>query len=166
MIFTGMLPLALNPDATFFNSERTGVFFLRTYGWFVDPFGDIRGTPTSMPATLVADSWRRFGWIGVTIFFFVWGWALGKGTMLLRFGPDRLGYAIYSTALMGDILQDYTNDVTYLIDSLPRRLLVIGVYTVLMLSLRKIRTYPLARRQSPGISAAVRPPSGVAPPLG
>jgi hypothetical protein len=128
VFLTGFLPLGLNRNAAYYSSEGSGVFYLRSYGWYIDPYSEIRDTSTSMPATLAGDSFRRFGWPGVVIWFLIWPWSLARLTQLLRFRPGRYTIQILASALLVDIAQDYTSDVTTLAASIPRRLLLLWLY--------------------------------------
>ena len=137
-LVTGFLPAKLVPGAFASASEGSGIFFLRSYGWYIDPFGETGASPTSMPATMEADAWRRFGWAGVVGTFFLWAWLLATGTSKLRFGPDQIGLAIFSSALLGEVAFMYPCDLIYVVDSLPRRMAVIGVYTALIMVLTNL----------------------------
>jgi hypothetical protein len=132
ILLTGFVPLKLNPSAEFNNNRDAGVLFLQSYGWtYVDP---TQGS--SMPATLVGDSWRRFGWAGVAVFFLFWSWFLAKTTVILRFGPDRIIFMMFGLALAANTVFYYVSDMTYLVNSLPRRMAVMAIYAVLIWSLQ------------------------------
>lgn len=128
VLLGSILPLGLNDKSAFYGSERNGVFFLRTYGWYVDPFGEENAKATSMPATLVADSWRRFGWIGVVVFFFLLGLLMARFTIMFRFHPRQIGMAVFCAAVVGELVLWYTQDMVYFATSLPRRLAVMAIY--------------------------------------
>lgn len=134
VLLTGLLPLKLNSDAAYNTDPNAGVLFLQAYGWsYVDP---TKGN--SMPATLVADSWRRFGWPGVIVVFFCLLWALARVTMLLRSSPWGAKAAVFTSALLAYNLTDYGGELIYLVDSIPRRLVITAVYTVAVCAIASV----------------------------
>jgi hypothetical protein len=124
MLRTGWLPAFLLTDIP--KDENSGVLFLRHYGWAVDPE---RGH--SMPVTLLADSWRRFGCAGVIVVHFFWAAFLTTISILMR---RRLSIQIIvlSGALLYIFTFSYTNDMVTLVTSLPRKLVVALAYTALI----------------------------------
>ena len=129
VLTTAILPMKLNPDAGYFSDQRSGCFFLRSYGFYVDPFAQMGDKATTMPATLLADTWRRFGWPGLILWFAAWSWSLARASVMLR--VDRMGLAtlIFGSSLLVEVITTYTFDATYLVGSIPRRLIVVGIFT-------------------------------------
>jgi hypothetical protein len=124
-LLTGLLPLKLNGDASFLKDENAGVLFLRSYGWSnIDP-----SKGNAMPATLLADSWRRFGWIGVAAFFFVWAWVLTRTTAFLRSRPG-LFTIVFAAALLPNTAFLYGQDVVGVASSALRRVMLSALYAM------------------------------------
>jgi hypothetical protein len=124
VLMTGFLPLKLNPDAAYNNNPDAGVLFLQRYGWsYVDP---TKGN--SMPATMVGDAWRRFGWAGVIVAFFCFCWAEAKITVLLRSSPWQPAMAIFSAAFLTYYMTAYDAEMIYLINGVPRRIVITAAY--------------------------------------
>ncbi|HXJ39834.1 MAG TPA: hypothetical protein VNH18_11185 [Bryobacteraceae bacterium] len=130
VLFSALLPLRFNKDAAIWTSERNYCFFLREYGWYIDPFAETGSSGTSMPATLVADSWRRFGWVGVIVWFVFWGWFLRNVTKLLNPSRRSLLMLIFSGALLSDLPNYYTYDIISLVTILPRRCMVLFAFAL------------------------------------
>jgi len=120
----GWLPSFIFPDRP--DDENAGVLYLRAYGWAVDPEGG-----HAMPATILGDSWRRFGWTGVIIANFVWGAFLAIVSTLLR---RRMSISViaFSGAVFYIFTFAYTDDITTLITAMPRRILSALLYAVVI----------------------------------
>ncbi|MCR4348022.1 MAG: hypothetical protein NUV55_12605 [Sulfuricaulis sp.] len=120
----GWLPAFLIPDLP--KDENSGVLFLRHYGWAVDPE---RGH--SMPVTLLADSWRRFGWPGViAVHFFLAAFLTTISTLMSRrFSVQMI---VLSSALLYILTISYTDDILTWVTSLPRKAVVVLAYTALI----------------------------------
>ena len=120
----GWLPAFLIPDLP--KDENSGVLFLRHYGWAVDPE---RGH--SMPVTLLADSWRRFGWPGVIAVHFLLAAFLTTISTLMgrRFSVQMI---VLSGALLYILTISYTDDILTWVTSLPRKVLAALAYTALI----------------------------------
>jgi hypothetical protein len=124
VLLTGLLPLKLNSNATYNSDPNAGVLFLQTYGWSnVDP-----SKGNAMPATLVGDSWRRFGWTGIILVYFCALWIMAKVTILFRSSPSRPGMALFSAAMLSYNFVAYDSDMIYLVNSTPRRVLITAAY--------------------------------------
>ena len=127
ILLTGFVPLKLSPNATANTSGTAGVLFLQTYGWTqVDPT-----LGNSMPATVIADAWRRFGWLGVILTYAILGWLLTKLTLAGVFTPGDDFKATFFTAFTCNIVFQYTTDLTTLVASTPRRAAVTFVFALL-----------------------------------
>ena len=124
---SGWLPAFLIPDLP--KDENSGVLFLRHYGWAVDPE---RGH--SMPVTLLADSWRRFGWLGVIVVHFFLAAFLATTSILMTFMARRLGIQaiVMSGVLLYVLTFSYTEDILTWVTSLPRKVVAALAYTVLI----------------------------------
>lgn len=134
VLLTGLLPLKLNTDATYNSDPNAGVLFLQTYGWSnVDP-----SKGNAMPATMVGDSWRRFGWTGIILVYFCVLWVMARVTILFRTSPWRPGLALFSAAMLAYNLTAYDSDMIYLVNSTPRRLLITAVYVGGVLALSTV----------------------------
>jgi hypothetical protein len=128
VLLTGLLPLKLNTGATYNSDPNAGVLFLQSYGWeYVDPT-----KWNSMPATIVADAWRRFGWPGVIVVFFCGLWAMAKVSILLRSASWRPAMAIFASAMLAYNVAAYDSDIIYLVDYMLRRALITVGYVVLV----------------------------------
>jgi hypothetical protein len=131
VLLTGLLPIKLNADAGYNSDPTAGVLFLQTYGWAdVDP-----SKGNSMPATLVGDSWRRFGWTGVILVYFCGLWIMAKITIFFRSSSWRPGMALFSAAMLAYNITAYDSDIIYLVNSTPRRMVITGAYVALVLAL-------------------------------
>lgn len=121
---TGWLPAFFFPDLP--KDENTGILFLRQYGWAVDP-----EMGHAMPVTLLADSWRRFGWPGVIAVHFFLAAFLTAISILMgrRLSTQAI---VLSGALFYIFTFSYTDDISTLVTSLPRKLLVAMAYTALI----------------------------------
>jgi len=124
MLGTGWLPAFLFPDLP--KDEDSGVLFLRHYGWAVDPEHG-----HAMPVTLLADSWRRFGWPGVITVHFFWAAFLTTISMLMG---RRLSMQVIvlSGALLYIFTFSYTDDIFILATSMPRKVVVALAYATLI----------------------------------
>jgi hypothetical protein len=129
VLITGALPLKLNPDATLFHSDNAGMLYLRAYGWVVDP---LEGG-SSMPATMIGDSWRRFGWMGVALVYLGWAWLLTKASLVLKFRNGQIAMAVFSCSVLSNVILQYTSDITTLFTSIPRRVIVIAIYSAIVM---------------------------------
>jgi hypothetical protein len=128
ILLTGFVPLKLNPSADYNNDRDAGVLFLQSYGWiYVDP-----SQGTSMPATLVGDSWRRFGKAGVIMLYVFWSFVLAKMSVILRFRPRHIILTMFGLALAANTVFYYVSDMTYLVSSLPRRMAIMLIYAILI----------------------------------
>jgi hypothetical protein len=144
VLWTSLLPLNMNPDSAYYSSDTAGVLFLRSYGWTqVDP-----SAGNSMPATIVGDSWRRFGWPGVVIISLVWAWVLANATMVLRLAYRNVPVMVFSSALLANYAFQYTSDIIYLGASVPRRLLTVGAYAAIVWGLAKVFDFREGRLQA------------------
>jgi hypothetical protein len=131
VLLTGLLPLRLNSDATYNSDPNAGVLFLQAYGWaYVDP-----SKGNSMPATMVGDSWRRFGWAGVILVYFCTLWIMAKITILFRTSPWRPGVALFSAGMLAYNFAAYDSDMIYLVNSTPRRVVITAAYVAAVLAL-------------------------------
>jgi len=146
VLWTGLTPLKLSPDATFNTSETAGVLWLHSYGFTqVDPE---RGN--SMPATILADSWRRWGWPGVVLAYFLLGCILARLTAVLRLDRAK---TFWMLPIIGAVAANYafvyTLDLIYAISTVPRRVAMILAYAgVLYVAQRfstSVRTASAAR---------------------
>jgi hypothetical protein len=128
IFLTGFLPLKLNSDAAYNSSATAGVLFLQSYGWTqVDPT-----LGNSMPATMIGDSWRRFGWYGVIGWFFFWSWFLATLTRILRCTPKTVFKTLVATALAANLMVYYDLDMIYASNSLPRSLVTMAGYALIL----------------------------------
>ncbi len=154
ILLTGFVPLKLNPNATANTSGTAGVLFLQTYGWTqVDP---TQGN--SMPATVVADSWRRFGWLGVVLTYVILAWVFTKLSLLGEFTVGDDFKATFFTAFTCTAFQ-YTTDMTTLVSSTPRRVAVTAAFALLvqfLASFQSRRKRASARRVSWQAAGLVR----------
>ena len=150
VLVTGFLPLKLNPDAVANTCGTANVLFLQSYGWTqVDP-----KQGNSMPATVLADSWRRFGWLGVILTYVVLAWLLTKFTLAGVFIDAGDFKAIFFTAFTCNMVFQYTTDITTLVSATPRRIAVTVAYSLLVqfiasfqarrkrASVRRVSLYP------------------------
>ena len=128
ILLTGFVPLKMSPNATANTSGTAGVLFLQTYGWTqVDPT-----IGNSMPATVVADAWRRFDWPGVIVVYVVLAFLLTKLTLSGVFAVGDDFKAIFFTAFTCNIVFQYTTDLTTLVSSTPRRAAVTVAFAILV----------------------------------
>lgn len=88
-----------------------------------------------MPATLIADGWRRFGWAGVAGIFFPWAWLLAKASLALRFRPHETIKALFASSVAANVVLQYTADFVSLCSSIPRRIIVICAYVAIVMLL-------------------------------
>lgn len=124
MLGTGWLPAFVFPDLP--KDENSGVLFLRHYGWAVDPEHG-----HSMPVTLLADSWRRFGWPGViVVHFFLAAFLTTISTLMGRRSSVQM--IVLSSALLYIITFSYTDDILTWVTSMPRKVVVVLAYTALI----------------------------------
>jgi hypothetical protein len=121
---TSWLPAFFYPDLP--KVEDSGVLFLRHYGWAVNP-----ELGTSMPVTLLADSWRRFGWPGVIAVHFLLAALLTITSILMgrRFSVQMI---VLSGALTYILTFSYTDDILTWVTSLPRKAVAAVAYTALI----------------------------------
>jgi hypothetical protein len=129
VLLTGLTPLKLNPDATFNTSETAGVLWLRSYGFTqVDPT-----LGNSMPATILADSWRRWGWSGVVIAYLLLGCILARLTSVLRLDRAKTFWMLPVTGtVVANYAFIYTLDLIYVISTVPRRIVIILAYAAIL----------------------------------
>jgi hypothetical protein len=125
VLWTGLTPLKLSPDATYHNSDTAGVLWLHAYGFTqVDP-----ELGNSMPATILADSWRRWGWLGVVLAYLLLGYILARLTSVLRL--DR-ATTFWMLPVTGTVVANYafiyTQDLIYTAFTVPRRVVIILAY--------------------------------------
>src|SRR5580704_14820153 len=159
VFLTGFLPIKGNADAAFNSDPNAGVLFLQTYGWSnVDP-----AKGNSMPATLVGDSWRRFGWTGVILVYFCALWGLAKITILLRSGTWRPAIALFSAAMVAYNMNAYDLDMIYLVNSAPRRAVITAAYVGVVLALSTMFGFTARAVRKAG-RRTVMAPSGTASP--
>jgi hypothetical protein len=125
ILWTGLLPLKLSPGAAYNTSETAGVLWLHAYGFTqVDP---VLGN--SMPATILADSWRRWGWPGVVLAYLVLGFVLARLTAVLRLdGAKTFWMLMVAGIVVANYAFIYTLDIIYATFTVPRRVLIILVY--------------------------------------
>jgi hypothetical protein len=128
VLLNGFLPLKSKSNADFISAQDAAVIFLQDYGWiYVAP-----SQGSSMPATMVGDSWRRFGWIGVATLFGAWSWMLAKVSLNFRFSPQHLIPLMVGLALAAEIWFDYVSDMISLVNSLPRHIAIMVAYSVVV----------------------------------
>lgn len=128
---TGWLPAFLLEN--YRTGEHSGVLFLRDYGWEVDPEGG-----HSMPVTLLSDSWRRYGWVGVIGFHFMWGLILYSASMLIEKIKLKSHNVIISGALLYVITFSYTSDILTLFVTFPKRLMAVIFYAALITGINNL----------------------------
>jgi CDP-diglyceride synthetase len=110
-----------------------------------------------MPATMVGDSWRRFGWIGVAALFCAWSWFLAKISLNFRFTPQHLIPLMVGMSLAAEIWFDYISDMITLVNTLPRHIVIMVAYSVVVWCFQLL----LARRaQYLAKAMSLRPASG------
>lgn len=136
MLATNWLPTFFFPDQ--FTHEDAGVLFLRQYGWLI-----ILGEEgTAMPATLLADAWRRSGWSGMFVLYLWLGVFLSRLSMwtATRITHRRfnLFWFIASACLLVTFAFSYTTDWISFVTFLPRRFLAISVYGVSLSAVCKL----------------------------
>jgi hypothetical protein len=120
----GWLPVFLFPSLP--PPENDGPAIFRAYGVYFPP-GE---TPGGIPVTVLADSFRRFGWSGVAAVHFGVAVLLGGLSAQLarrRFSAQRL---LFVGAVMTIVSNLYTTTVLSLIVAMPRRLLIALFYSV------------------------------------
>lgn len=129
VLATNWLPGFFFPHVTM--SEEWGPTVLRRHGWYIQ----IEGERThSMPITMLADSWRRFGWIGVIGFNFslalLW-------TSLSLWSAARLAgrrfhirWFVINSSLLTAFATMYFFDPVSLFVNLPRRFILVSGYAV------------------------------------
>ena len=128
---TGWLPAFLLTDIP--KDENSGVLFLRHYGWAVDPENG-----HSMPVTVLADSWRRFGSPGVIVVYFFLGAFLFTLTTLMttifKLEEGRLSVPaiVFSSALIYLTMFSYTKDIITAVTSMPREAVVALGYSAVI----------------------------------
>jgi hypothetical protein len=160
VLLTGLLPLKLNSDAAYNSDPNAGVLFLQTYGWSnVDP-----SKGNAMPATLIGDSWRRFGWTGVILVSFCVLWIMAKVTILFRSSPWRPGMVLFSAAMLSYNFAAYDSDIIYLVISTPRRVVITAVYVGMVLALSTVSGFSARARRKSRQRRSVMAPQEVASP--
>lgn len=129
VLATNWLPGFFFPDV--FSSQEWGPTVLRRYGWYIQIEGE---RTTSMPLTMLADSWRRFGWIGIIGFNFALAllWtrlSLWSATRLTgrRF---HIRWFIINSSLLTAFATLYFFDPISLLINLPRRFVLISGYAL------------------------------------
>jgi len=144
-LISELLPVKLYTDAAVLKDDHAGVLFLHDYGWSaVDP-----SHGNAMPATLVADSFRRYSWAGVVVWFVFWGWALASASGTMRSSGDRFVMIFAATMLLiVDFL--YSSDIVSLAATLPRRLMLAALYAI---TVRGLAAVISRRGQSPDTGA-------------
>jgi len=153
-LLSALLPVKLNSGAAINFDEEANVLLLHDYGWT-----QVSLEGSSMPVTLLADSWRRFSWWGVFGFFTVWGMVLGATSRLFR-DPRNRFRVIFGAAMISTTSLVYSGDVMLLVASTPRRLLMTLVFVVLVQGMAYLVTGELQRRGR-GSGGVLRP--GVSP---
>ncbi len=118
-----------------------GARFLYDYGWH----------PLGVPVTVLADSWRRFGWMGVLVVHLALGFILTTFSMALARRRNLIAF-IFGGAVLSLVASFPILDLLTLITSFPRRLLLGVLYTAFVGTVYR----PLCRLRS----AVAGPPSG------
>jgi len=116
------------------NGNDGTVMILREYGWAVDPSGG-----TSFPLTLLADSWRRFGWLGVIIIHYLWATLLTMIPIFLVWQRAKLLGIVMAGPTLYTFTFLYTSNLVDVLASLPRLLFISGVYAILLRSIIPIK---------------------------
>jgi hypothetical protein len=130
VLLRGIAPQMPSLNQSYVADAKSGVYFLREYGWWEDPFAQLREEAVSYPVTILADSWCRFGWSGPVLTFMVIGFILARFTRALRFDSTRLFLAFFASALLVQLASEYVQDIITTAGTFPRRIVVIGVYTL------------------------------------
>ncbi len=139
LLFVTILPVGLSPDSDFFKSEDAGILFLRRYGWDIDPF---MAGGNAMPATILGDSWRRFGWIGVIVISLLWGLVLGTVSYWSAARQTNVLVFVFGGVLLVILGTSYSSDVVTLASGLPRRVALGLLYAVIVIGVARAAAAP------------------------
>jgi hypothetical protein len=111
-----------------------GLLDVREYGWIVDPTAANPQDRSAAPMTFLADSWRRFGVVGIVVFPFILAVFLTRLSMLVDESDHSTFRLIFGGSLAVLAYQCFLWDILALVSYLPRRLLVCLIYTAVVYS--------------------------------
>ena len=125
LLVRGLLPeLEVTEQETAYTSAQMAA---AEYGWRSTP-----GAGHAMPITLLADAWRRAGYVGVILTHFLWALGLVVLTGFSARRAWRKYHVILSGALVAIVYHLYVWDILGLLSPLPRRAIACLLYAALV----------------------------------
>ena len=155
LLFRGWFPAFGMRDII--TAEIKGQLDVRDYGWVVDPTAPNPEDRNAAPMTFLADSWRRFGIIGIVVFPFILAVFLTRLSMLVEQSDHSIFRLIFGGSLVALIYYFSLWDILALVSYLPRRLLVCLIYTAVVYSVYLIHARLNRKLPSKSISVSRLP---------